>query len=215
MSQMQFKPPVSAIFLLSLFAPYEQRDAMLGDLLEEVSELAVRSGLRAARTWYWKQTLRSVVHILASGLSSFWTLGAVTACVSMGIAGIWLTEGLVIAILYRFRVYLYVDPWWFWLSYAIVVARFVVPLVAGFLAASVAKGREMIATIVAAFVFGAIGLYHLWPFIGGLYLWNDYRFPRPIVAAYLACTFLSPIGIVVGGYIRRVGRERKLRSAAG
>jgi hypothetical protein len=38
-----------------------------GDLLEEFSQLASKSGIAFARSWYWRQTLKSLVHLAGAG----------------------------------------------------------------------------------------------------------------------------------------------------
>jgi hypothetical protein len=62
------RPPVLAHWLVELFALERQVDSMQGDLLEEFSELASRCGIRAARRWYWRQSLKTFSHLLLAAL---------------------------------------------------------------------------------------------------------------------------------------------------
>src|SRR5215475_15535418 len=72
-------PPRSAEWLVSLFANSE--DEILGDLSEEFSLLASQSGNAFARRWYWRQTLKSLPHLVFSAFreSPWLTLAAVAA----------------------------------------------------------------------------------------------------------------------------------------
>ncbi len=58
------RPPRAAVFLLSRRLPDELREAILGDLEETFFEEIVSTrGARAARAWYWKQTLRMLLTV--------------------------------------------------------------------------------------------------------------------------------------------------------
>lgn len=202
------QPPQIAVRLLNLFTPDEQQEAIPGDLLEEFSDIVSKSGARSARSWFWRQTMVTIAHMLGYGFRSVRVLTSVVTTGLLGIFGIWLNQKIVIAILYRYQIYLYIDPYWFWFVYAVVVGRFTIPLAMGFLAGFLAKGREMAATVALAFFFALEGAFELWPFVMSLGRWNDYRFPRPMVAVILATTFISPIAIMIGGCIRRTGRSQ-------
>jgi hypothetical protein len=62
------QPPRIATWLVSLFAPYEGADSILGDLLEEYFQLVSSSGVSVARRWYWRQTLQTIAHLFGAGL---------------------------------------------------------------------------------------------------------------------------------------------------
>src|SRR5690242_16430020 len=57
-------------WLVSLFGSAEKAEAITGDMLEEFSQVEARSGIAAARRWYWHQALRTAVHLAAAGISS-------------------------------------------------------------------------------------------------------------------------------------------------
>ena len=57
------QPPRIAMWLVNLFAIPDDTDAILGDLLEEYSHLAAKSGVAFARRWYWRQTLKTITHL--------------------------------------------------------------------------------------------------------------------------------------------------------
>jgi hypothetical protein len=198
------QPPRLALSMVHLFAPHDQAEAIPGDLLEEFLGIAAASD---ARRWYWRQTVKTVAHLFADGFRSPHMLFVVLVAGLLGVGAIWLTQETAIAILYRYPVYLHIHPYLFWLIYAIVIERFLVPLLAGFLAATMERRRKMVAVITLSLLFGSVGGIQLLPFVRFLSQWNDYRFPRPIVAVIIATTFLSPAAIVVGGCI-----ARKMRS---
>jgi hypothetical protein len=54
------QPPLIAVWLIRLFAFAEGAESILGDLLEEFSLLASKSGVSTARNWYWRQTIKTV-----------------------------------------------------------------------------------------------------------------------------------------------------------
>jgi hypothetical protein len=57
------RPPRAAEWLVERSLPIDtaEREAVLGDLAEEHVEIARRAGTVAADTWYWRQTIGSVV----------------------------------------------------------------------------------------------------------------------------------------------------------
>ena len=57
------RPPRAAEWLVERSLPIDtaEREAVLGDLAEEHVEIARRAGTVAADTWYWRQTIASVV----------------------------------------------------------------------------------------------------------------------------------------------------------
>ena len=61
------QPPRIAVWLVNLFTPAEEAESILGDLLEEFSHLASKSGVAVARRWYWRQTVKTITHLVDSG----------------------------------------------------------------------------------------------------------------------------------------------------
>jgi hypothetical protein len=61
-------PPRAASWLLDLFVPRDQITPVLGDLLEEFSAEAARVGVSSARRWYWRQSAKSILHLLDAQL---------------------------------------------------------------------------------------------------------------------------------------------------
>jgi len=61
------QPPRIATRLVNLFSPSENGESILGDLLEEYSHLASKSGVPVARRWYWRQAVKTITHLVDSG----------------------------------------------------------------------------------------------------------------------------------------------------
>src|SRR5579884_357275 len=62
------QPPRVATWLLHFFGPTDQLTPILGDLLEEFSAEASRAGVSSARRWYWRQSAKSILHLLDAQL---------------------------------------------------------------------------------------------------------------------------------------------------
>jgi len=75
------QPPRIAVWLLDLFTPYEQSESIPGDLFEEFSEVVAKSGVAYARGWYWRQSMRTDLHLVRCGFRAApWSMaGAVVA----------------------------------------------------------------------------------------------------------------------------------------
>lgn len=72
-------PPRAAAGIIRLFATAEACNLILGDLAEEFSSVALESGGASARRWYWRQTLRTLPHLLVGALRAAPLLTAVAA----------------------------------------------------------------------------------------------------------------------------------------
>jgi putative ABC transport system permease protein len=62
-------PPRLAAWLLSHVCPASERDDLLASLEDEASLILTARGISAARGWYWRQTLGSVVPLLGRRLT--------------------------------------------------------------------------------------------------------------------------------------------------
>src|SRR5579863_8313070 len=61
MSQAPFiQPPRTAGWFVDLFIPNEQAESIPGELLEECSDLASKSGFASARRWYCRQSAKTI-----------------------------------------------------------------------------------------------------------------------------------------------------------
>jgi len=150
MSQATFDPPPRiAAWLVDLFTPYEQAESIPGDLLEEFSELASKSGVATARRWYWRQSVKTIVQLIGVGfrVAPWLITGTVVGGYLLGWAVYFLTQKAVVAILYKYQVYAHIDAYVFWLIYGVLVELLIEPFFVGCIVALTAKGREMVATM--------------------------------------------------------------------
>lgn len=201
------RPPIIAAWLLGLFIPYEQSESITGDLLEEFSELASKSGVAYARRWYWLQSVKTAAHLIGTGcrVAPWQIAGAMLLGYLLCWCCHFLVERMVDAMLHTYQVYAYVDAHAFWLIYAILVECLIVPMMGGFLAGLMARGREMIATM-------TMGLLNVTG--GGIALVRNVEYfhqanTAAILQPLLVATFVTPALFVVGG-----GIVRRMRSAA-
>jgi hypothetical protein len=142
------QPPRIAVWLITLFTPADEAESMLGDLLEEFSQLASKSGVAFARSWYWRQTVKTVAHLVGSGLfvAPWLTVGGVIISFHL-IYWVDASEMVIVEVLDRYRSYEYNLDIYRWLADAIPIGKVLAAVLAGSLVAVVAKGREVTATL--------------------------------------------------------------------
>jgi hypothetical protein len=205
-------PPHIASWLITLFVPQSEAQEIQGDLLEEFSRLASHSGAGAARSWYWRQTTKTLAVVFFYGFRAAQWMIAVIAT--------WFLSGyvhrgyqnMVATFLSNHHVYHYVDPYAFWFFYDIVIGCLIIPMLLGSLLALAARKREMVAAAM-------LGLWNViwfgihrqaspgvnwlsgWTVLTHLRFWSHYTFPRPIASVILANTFLSPFMIAIGAWV--------------
>jgi len=152
-------PPRIAVRLLNLFTTGKEAESIQGDLLEEFSHLASRSGVAVARRWYWRQTMKTIAHLI--GIGFFAAPWATTAAVIGGFLVNLLVSGLperaIFAVLERYSVFNHhFNAYLFFASYGAASGHVIASMFAGCLVALVAKGREMVATIALVLVYCAM-----------------------------------------------------------
>jgi hypothetical protein len=146
-------PPRLAARLVTLFAPADKAESILGDFLEEFTHLASASGIHAARRWYWRQTLRTIAQLAAA---AFRGAPLSTAAAIIGgflltrVVATWLNQAIV-AVLDRFRIFeSQPDVYLFSVTYGWLIGRLILATAIGGLVAIAAKGRELTATTTLA-----------------------------------------------------------------
>src|ERR1700678_2498800 len=159
-SQSQFiQPPRFAVWLLTLFALDDQAEHILGDLLEEFTRLASNSGVPFARRWYWRQTLKTVFQLaaLAFRTAPWLTTAAVAGGVFLRKLVARRVEPTIFAVLERYQVYdHHFSAYRFFASTGIDIGHLITFVLVGFVAAFVAKGREMVATMSLGLFWGVL-----------------------------------------------------------
>jgi hypothetical protein len=146
------RPPRMALWLVEQIAAPDQREAVLGDLQEEFAALSTRTGITAARRWFWWQSARTLVQLI--GASIYKNPARLSLSVVGGFLLWWLVavvvRGAIRSAHYIWPVYYYIDPYSFWLIYAVLGVNVVAPLLVGTLLATLNKGRECVTAVTLA-----------------------------------------------------------------
>lgn len=139
------RPPRMAEWLLNLFATDGESEPLVGDMLEEFSHLASESGIAFARKWYWRQTWKTITHLVVNAHRTAPWLTAATV-----IGGLLLdrlvtgrSERAIFAFLFRYQ-FFFLHASIFALFAAI--EHFIASLFIGCVVAFAAKRKEMAAT---------------------------------------------------------------------
>jgi len=202
---MTSKPPRLAVSLVELFAPIDSAEGVLGDLEEEFVGQLARSGLRAARHWYWRQALRTTLHLLWGAVRvAPWLTTALVLASFIGASLLYgvLNRG-VIRLVGQIPINDYNTAVWSWRAAAL-VRLVAVPLALGWSIAVVARGREMVITTLVAGLLVAILFWNL--AVVAHYLVSRGLPARVVYDRFfqilqLGMTF--PLGLVIGGMLRR------------
>jgi hypothetical protein len=202
------RPPLLAAWLVGLFASADHAEALLGDLTEEFSDIASKSGVVCARRWYWRQAAKTIAHLASVGFRSApWSL---TGAVLLGFALRWfgssLPERIIITILRAQRPYsdLHYNLYVWLLTWGIPIAGVAEMTLIGCIVAAVATGREIVATVVLGMVSSVT--------VGLLLFLQILEVPLPISIPWnflLLQNFENWMGFVLGGIL-----IRKIRSAS-
>jgi hypothetical protein len=193
------RPPRISTWLVKLFTSTEE-ESILGDLLEEYSDLASKSGIVFARRWYWRQAVKTIAHLVRTGFRGApWST---TAAVIGGfllhrfVSG--LPDKLLSAVTDRYLAF-----WsthfkaYIWMLNGMPIEHLIGSMFVGCVVALAAKGREMIATMTLALVFCTL--------IGAAAVWVAAH--RPMDVAWMLWSCADPAAIVVGGAIVRMRRS--------
>jgi hypothetical protein len=208
------QPPCVAVWLLDLFTPYEQKESIPGDLLEEFVDVASKSGVAEARRWYWRQSARTVFHLIRSGFRvAPWSFtGLVVGGFFLAQLGHAFAEGGIqtwfeflrdhthnVHHLSRFVVFLMNSGMYLW--------RFTVSMLIGCIIALACKSREMLATITVSLVCSIQAVTGFWTFF---HHWTGSPTERRDLLFFLLNSFGVLFTMVIGGGIVRKYRFRSL-----
>ncbi len=158
-SSIPIQPPRLAVWLVNLFTVPDNAEAIMGDLLEEFSQIAHQAGVVFARRWYWRQALKTLVHLIFTAYRvAPWSTAA-------GVAGGFLTrkllgrlvEPVIFAVLERFQIpELHFNLYVFFASTGIDIGHLLVFLFVGCIAAIGAKETEMPAATTLSLIFAVL-----------------------------------------------------------
>jgi hypothetical protein len=153
------QPPRLAVWLLTLFALDQEAESILGDLAEEFTLLASKFGIAVARRWYWRQTLKTVYQLADHGYRTapLPTLIAVLGGFSLrGVLAKWV-EPSIFGVIEKYQIpEHHFSAYMFLASTGIDIGHLITFVLVGFVAAFVAKGREMVATMSLGLFWGAL-----------------------------------------------------------
>jgi len=203
------RPPRVAIWLVNLFTPAEAAESILGDLIEEFSRLAGKSGVGVARNWYWRQSLKTMAHLIIGGFRSApWST---TAAVGGGFLLMRVVSGLpehaIFAVLHRYRVFdRHFEVYVFVASYGLGIGHLIAQMFVGCMVALAAKGREMAATMALSFVLLAM--------IAAALPWIARDWPAGDTMVWMLWTCAGPLAILAGGAIVRTRRSAPIVAAS-
>jgi hypothetical protein len=200
-------PSRLAVWLIVLFGPGQQGQAVLGDLLEEYSLLRKKQGVPAANRWFWAQTLRTIAYLIGSEFRS--APLTITAAAIGGFFLRWYVSRslnptittAVDALLHRYHVY-ELDPhaYIFWSIHIMYAERFLVNLFIGFVLGMALKEREMAGTIALAVLGDLLAIQSMLTATARTantgYLWT------------LPWSFAFSVAVVAGGAIVRTRRSQ-------
>jgi hypothetical protein len=153
------QPPRIATWLVKLFITGEEAESILGDLLEEFFYLTSKSGVGGARSWYWRQTVKTIAHLISIGfrIAPWATAAAVIGgfLVNRLVSG--LPESAIFAVLEKYSVFdHHFNAYIFFATSGIAIGHVIASLFVGCMVALAAKGREMVATMALVLVFCAM-----------------------------------------------------------
>jgi hypothetical protein len=197
------QPPRIATWLVNLFTPPGEAESILGDLLEEFSHLASKSGVACARSWYRRQALKTIAHLVGTGFRV--TPWSTTAAVVGGFLLLRFVSGLperaIFAVLERYRVFdHHFNAYVFFATDGIGIGRVIASMLVGCLVALAAKGREMVATMTLALVLCAM--------VGFAYFgWVAKHWPMGVVIVWMLWQCSVPSAVVIGGAMVRTVRS--------
>jgi hypothetical protein len=195
------QPPRLAVWLINLFTVPDNEEAIIGDLLEEFSQIAYRAGVVFARRWYWRQALKTIVHLIYTAYrgAPWLTLAGVAAgSLTRRLLGR-LVEPTIFGFLVRYKIpELHFNLYVFLATTGMDIGYVLVSLFVGCIAAIAARERGMAAATTLSLIFAAMtGAAVVSWLIEGHY-W---------ILGRLAWDFADMFAILIGGAIVRTHRS--------
>jgi hypothetical protein len=196
------QPPRIANRLVDLFAPAAEAESILGDLLEEFSDLVSKSGVAVARRWYWRQTAKTIAHLCGAvfrdapwSTAAFIVAGFLLHGFVSGLPDKMLSAATDRYLGYwsaHFRIYM------FFATDGMLVAHLVASMFVGCIVALAAKGREMVSTMTLGLIIFAMTVV--------AFVWVATHQPMDDTLPWLLWSGSGPCAIIVGGVIVRMRR---------
>jgi len=197
------QPPRIATGLIGLFTSDNEAEAIPGDLLEEFSHLASKSGVAIARRWYWRQTGKTITHLARGAFRS--APGFMAAVVVGG----FLLHGFLHALPGKVLSEVtdrYLAFWsshfqaYMWVLNGMMIAHLMASLLVGCMVALAAKGREMVATMTLSLVLFGLAVPAYFVLVAEHWLMGEALW-------WMLFQCAGPFAIVIGGAIVRTRRS--------
>jgi len=152
------QPPRLAVWLVNLFTVPDNAEAIMGDLLEEFSQIAHQAGVVFARRWYWRQSLKTIVHLIYTAYRAApWLTCAGVVGGSLTGRLMKLVAPAIFAVLVRYQIpEHHFNVYVFFATTGIDIGYLIVFLFEGCIAAIVAKEREMAAATTLSLIYAAL-----------------------------------------------------------
>jgi hypothetical protein len=205
------RPPGVAAWLVDLFTPSDKAELILGDLLEEFSALGLKSGTAFARRWYWRQSVKTIAHLIGTGfrVSPFLIVGTAIAGYLLLGFHYWSLQHFIVDVISSYKIYAHVNVRVVGLIY-FMLSETLMGAVVGLVVALIARGREIVSTMTLA-VFAAA--------TGAVFLASSGQKAEAFVGSgatpLVLAAFAVPIMILVGGVFVRKSRAAHARRASG
>lgn len=217
MTQESFvRPPHFATWLVNLFTSNEQTESIPGDLLEEFSDVASKSGVASARRWYWRQSMRTIAHLYGSSFRSAPWVMATTVLGGILLAGFipaWTYRALLVIVVENgVPVQRNIHFLGQWVQPGLLAIEIIEMMLVGCIVAMAAKGREITTTITLLMARISLFLIVLAWMVG--HGKAGITPTHGILLAVLSLTLLifeRSCGIIVGGLIVRMSRSGAAR----
>jgi hypothetical protein len=200
------QPSRLAFWLVNLFTIPDDAEAIMGDLLEEFSSVASKSGVAYARRWYWRQALKTIAHLIYSAyrIAPWSTASAVVGGFLLpgfvtGFLGF--PQRAIFAVLEKYQVPdKHFNTYVFFATTGIDIGYVIVFLWVGCVIALVAKGREMAAAITLSLIFAGMD---------GVALFAWAASGHSLLRSLLPWNFADLFAILIGAAIVRISRSAR------
>ena len=200
--------PCLGAWLVGLFAEGEEREQMIGDLVEEHCERSAHSGRAAARAWYWWQIFRSLPHLVGGEFrASPWKI-ALAVAVGFGFRKLVARQvgTAMFAFIDRYNISEnHFGVYRFLASTGLDIAHLIMFLIVGLAVGLIARRREMAPALVLGFIYAVMAVVAS--------VWVVSRSHEVVYLLRLSWYFSDTLAIVMGAAIVRTLRGHGKRVA--
>jgi hypothetical protein len=215
------RPPRVPSWLVGLVTPFDQAESILGDLQEEFTGITSRLGVARARRWYWRQSAKTIAHLIGNQFCiSPWLIATTVfgGFVLHGVANKFTADAIVgLFFLHRHHVTPYYTPselkaHILWMEISLSIGTAVMSLFAGCVVAVAAKEKEVTATTTLGFL---ITLVEVGIAVSEAKHVNADAFALLRLYHYQAQLFVRALLIIISGIIVRETRSAMSRHPSG